>query len=253
MHAGGVFLAPTLQTLKRKGMLHLAGEAGHIIIVSNDGIPQEFDAIRKGEADATVSQPADLYAKYGLMYLKEAIDGQNVRRRPDRPRQHDRRSRPGRARGPARRAAGHQGERRRQGALGQQSLELRGSMNDDQRTGATSRPSDDRRSSRRSASPSATARPSRSATPTSASCPARSHALVGRNGAGKSTLVGILTGLRAPDSGEVRFSGEPAPPLSDREAWRRAGRLRLPALDHHSRPHRRREPLRQPPAAPSAA
>ena len=51
------------------------GEAGHIIIVSNDGIPQEFDAIRKGEADATVSQPADLYAKYGLMYLKQAIEG----------------------------------------------------------------------------------------------------------------------------------------------------------------------------------
>ena len=75
MHAGGVFLAPTLQTLKRKGMLKLAGEEGHIIIVSNDGIPQEFDAIRNGEADATVSQPADLYAKYGLMYLKEAIAG----------------------------------------------------------------------------------------------------------------------------------------------------------------------------------
>ena len=75
MHAGGVFLAPTLQTLKRKGLLKPAGEAGHIIIVSNDGIPQEFDAIRKGEIDATVSQPADLYAKYGVMYLKQAIAG----------------------------------------------------------------------------------------------------------------------------------------------------------------------------------
>jgi simple sugar transport system ATP-binding protein len=51
--------------------------------------------------------------------------------------------------------------------------------------------------------------------------PGESHALVGRNGAGKSTLVGILTGLREPDSGEVRFSGEPSPPVSDREAWRR--------------------------------
>jgi len=79
MHAGGVFLAPTLQTLKRKGMLHLVGEPGHIIIVSNDGIPQEYDAIRKGEADATVSQPADLYAKYGLMYLKEAIEGKTFK------------------------------------------------------------------------------------------------------------------------------------------------------------------------------
>src|ERR1700729_665478 len=82
MHAGGVFLAPTLQTLKRKGILHPAGEAGHIVIVSNDGIPQEFDAIRKGEADATVSQPADLYAKYGIQYLKDAIAGKTFKAGP---------------------------------------------------------------------------------------------------------------------------------------------------------------------------
>ena len=46
-------------------------------------------------------------------------------------------------------------------------------------------------------------------------------ALVGRNGAGKSTRVGILTGLRAPDAGDIRFSGAPSPALADREAWRR--------------------------------
>jgi simple sugar transport system ATP-binding protein len=50
--------------------------------------------------------------------------------------------------------------------------------------------------------------------------PGESHALVGRNGAGKSTLVSILTGLRAPDAGEVRFHGAAAPPLADRDAWR---------------------------------
>nr|WP_309491320.1 sugar ABC transporter ATP-binding protein [Trinickia mobilis] len=47
-----------------------------------------------------------------------------------------------------------------------------------------------------------------------------SHALVGRNGAGKSTLVSILTGLRKPDAGEVRFGGVAAPPIADRDAWR---------------------------------
>ncbi|MGP3991698.1 sugar ABC transporter ATP-binding protein [Streptomyces sp. 3N207] len=51
--------------------------------------------------------------------------------------------------------------------------------------------------------------------------PGESHALVGRNGAGKSTLVSILTGLQGPDSGTVAFDGAPAPPLADRDAWRR--------------------------------
>jgi simple sugar transport system ATP-binding protein len=50
--------------------------------------------------------------------------------------------------------------------------------------------------------------------------PGETHALVGRNGAGKSTLVSILTGLQRPDHGEVLFSGEAAPALADRDAWR---------------------------------
>jgi simple sugar transport system ATP-binding protein len=44
--------------------------------------------------------------------------------------------------------------------------------------------------------------------------------LVGRNGAGKSTLVSILSGLLAADAGEVRFDGEPAPPLAEIGSWR---------------------------------
>ncbi|WP_066459023.1 sugar ABC transporter ATP-binding protein [Castellaniella caeni] len=48
-----------------------------------------------------------------------------------------------------------------------------------------------------------------------------SHALVGRNGAGKSTLVSMLTGLRAPDVGQVLFGGQAAPPVSDPLAWRK--------------------------------
>lgn len=75
MQAGGVYLAPTLQTLRRKQLLYPVGNPKHIVIVSNDGIPQEYEAIRKGEIDATVSQPADLYAKYGLYYIKAAMEG----------------------------------------------------------------------------------------------------------------------------------------------------------------------------------
>ena len=60
--------------------------------------------------------------------------------------------------------------------------------------------------------------------------PGRCLGLVGRNGAGKSTLVSILCGLRAPDSGEVRFDGEPAPPIADIGAWRQ----RISTVFQHS-------------------
>src|SRR3954451_6505737 len=75
MHAGGVFPAPTLQVLKSKNLLVPPTDPKHIFVVSNDGIPQEYASIRKGEIDATVSQPADLYAKYALFYAKAAVDG----------------------------------------------------------------------------------------------------------------------------------------------------------------------------------
>ncbi|MEU7637059.1 MULTISPECIES: sugar ABC transporter substrate-binding protein [unclassified Streptomyces] len=82
LQAGGVYLAPTLQTLKSKGMLKKAGEQGHIAIVSNDGIPQEFEAIRQGQIDATVSQPADAYAKYAMFYIKAAMKGETFKPGP---------------------------------------------------------------------------------------------------------------------------------------------------------------------------
>ncbi|MEU1624475.1 sugar ABC transporter substrate-binding protein [Streptomyces sp. NPDC020096] len=75
MQAGGVFLQPTLALLQQKGLLKPVGTTGHITIISNDGIPQEFDAIRAGKIDATISQPADLYAKYALYYAKAALAG----------------------------------------------------------------------------------------------------------------------------------------------------------------------------------
>jgi len=75
----GVFLAPTLQVLKSKNLLVPPAAPKHVLIVSTDGIPQEFEAIRKGEIDATVSQPADLYAKYALFYAKAAAEGKTFK------------------------------------------------------------------------------------------------------------------------------------------------------------------------------
>ena len=82
LQAGGVYLLPTLQTLKTQNMLRPAGRPGHVVIVSNDGIPLEFDAIRKGEIDATVSQPANGYAKYGMYYIKAAMEGKTFKPGP---------------------------------------------------------------------------------------------------------------------------------------------------------------------------
>lgn len=82
MQAGGVYLAPTLQALERKGLKFPVGDPKHIVLVSNDGIPQELDAIRKGELDATVSQPADDYAKYGMYWLKKAMAGEKFKPGP---------------------------------------------------------------------------------------------------------------------------------------------------------------------------
>lgn len=79
LQAGGVYLSPTLSFLRRHNDLIPAGSPGHVTIVSNDGIPQELDAIRKGWIDATVSQPADAYAKYGMYYIHAALNGKHFK------------------------------------------------------------------------------------------------------------------------------------------------------------------------------
>lgn len=75
MQAGGVYLEPTLAFLSQKGLLKPAGDPEHIVIVSNDGIKSELEAIKRGDIDATVSQPADGYAHWALFYAKAAAEG----------------------------------------------------------------------------------------------------------------------------------------------------------------------------------
>jgi ABC-type sugar transport system substrate-binding protein len=72
-------LAGTLQVLKQHGLLNPGNGSKHVYIVSNDGIPEELKDIRKGLIDATVSQPADLYSKYGLWYVQQALAGKTFK------------------------------------------------------------------------------------------------------------------------------------------------------------------------------
>ena len=60
---------------KASGKFSKVGAKGHVIIFSNDGTPQEHGWIRAGEEDATISQPATLYAQYAVYYAKQAVAG----------------------------------------------------------------------------------------------------------------------------------------------------------------------------------
>jgi ABC-type sugar transport system substrate-binding protein len=75
-------LAGTIQVLKQARLTAKAGDPKHVFVVSNDGIPQELADIRSGIIDATVSQPADLYAKYGLYYAQAALAGKTFKPGP---------------------------------------------------------------------------------------------------------------------------------------------------------------------------
>jgi ribose transport system substrate-binding protein len=75
-------LPGTLQILRQRGLLVAPDDPKHVFVVSNDGIPEELKNIGEGNIDATVSQPADLYAKWSLRYVKDAIAGKKAKAGP---------------------------------------------------------------------------------------------------------------------------------------------------------------------------
>jgi ABC-type sugar transport system substrate-binding protein len=75
-------LPGTLQILRQRGLLVPPDDPNHVFVVSNDGIPEELENIADGNIDATVSQPADLYAKWALQYVKDAIAGKKYEAGP---------------------------------------------------------------------------------------------------------------------------------------------------------------------------
>ena len=68
-------LSGTIQVLAQAHLSAKAPDPAHVYIVSNDGVPQELQDIASGLIDATVSQPADQYAKYGIYYAQQALAG----------------------------------------------------------------------------------------------------------------------------------------------------------------------------------
>jgi ABC-type sugar transport system substrate-binding protein len=65
----------TIQDLKQAHLTALAPDPAHVYVVSNDGVPEELKDIASGLIDATVSQPADQYAYWGIFYAQAAIAG----------------------------------------------------------------------------------------------------------------------------------------------------------------------------------
>lgn len=65
----------TIQDLKQAHLTALAPDPNHVYVVSNDGVPEELQDIASGLIDATVSQPADAYAYWGIFYAQAAIAG----------------------------------------------------------------------------------------------------------------------------------------------------------------------------------
>lgn len=82
MASDTVMLSPVLSALKAAGRDARAGEPGHVSLVSIDGSPFSLRMVRAGMLDAVLSQPLNLYAKYGVMYVQQALEGKQFRPGP---------------------------------------------------------------------------------------------------------------------------------------------------------------------------
>ena len=74
-----VYTNGTVATLKKLDMLKPVGQPGHIYVAAIDGSPEGVSAIKDGHFDAIVSQPLFDYAKYSIAYLKDAMEGTEVK------------------------------------------------------------------------------------------------------------------------------------------------------------------------------
>jgi ABC-type sugar transport system substrate-binding protein len=75
MQSDAIMLASVLNVLQSLNKATKVGEPGHIYLISVDGTPFALDKIRSDELDACVSQPLDLYCKFGIKYAIDAVKG----------------------------------------------------------------------------------------------------------------------------------------------------------------------------------
>ena len=75
-------LSASLNAIKTQGHGAKAGQKGHIYTISIDATPLSLQQIKAGVMDAEISQPLDLYVKYGLQYLNQALAGKAVKAGP---------------------------------------------------------------------------------------------------------------------------------------------------------------------------
>ncbi|MBV6759860.1 sugar ABC transporter substrate-binding protein [Rhodococcus opacus] len=85
----GVFLASdsvmyngVKNVMSDMGKLQPVGTPGHVPLVTIDGTKEALQGVRDGYVDAVVSQPVDLYGKYAVQYLKDALAGKQYQPGP---------------------------------------------------------------------------------------------------------------------------------------------------------------------------
>jgi ribose transport system substrate-binding protein len=82
MQSDSVMLAGVLNVLKGAGKLTKVGAPRHIFLVTIDGTPEALEKVRGGYVDTVISQPVDLYVKFGLSYLQAAMEGKTFQSGP---------------------------------------------------------------------------------------------------------------------------------------------------------------------------
>ena len=74
LESDSVMLPGVLAVMKQLHRLVPVGQSGHVFVATIDGTTGALNALRDNNIDVVISQPLPDYAKYGLAYLKDAID-----------------------------------------------------------------------------------------------------------------------------------------------------------------------------------